>query len=87
MNEVTWFGQVVDFYADYEEIELQKISYDIILVTSLPLRHWKNVTKITSQNFSILGPPIKISGYASAQDQSPVLSKVQYGKFGPVAIV
>jgi len=27
------------FQADYDEIELQKISYDIILATSSPLRH------------------------------------------------
>jgi len=33
----------VDFSADYEEIELQKISYDVILVTSCPK---------TSQTFS-----------------------------------
>jgi len=38
----------------------------IIFVTSLPLRQPNDVTKITSQKFSILGPPIKISGYASA---------------------
>jgi len=54
----------VFFQADYDEIELQKINYDVLLVT---YRHYvtKNVTKIMLQNFSILGPPIKISGYAS----------------------
>jgi len=53
------------FQADYDEIELQKISYDVIFIT-LP----KNVTKITSQNFSISAPLplIKISGYASASN-------------------
>jgi len=29
------------FQADYNEIELQKISYDVILVTSWPLCHRK----------------------------------------------
>jgi len=29
----------VIFQADYDEIELQKISYDVILVTSLSSRH------------------------------------------------
>jgi len=44
----------VSFQADYDKIELHKISYDDILVTSS-----KNVTK-----FFHLGPlPIKISGY------------------------
>jgi len=53
------------FQADYNKIELQKIRYDVILVTSWPLGHRKTSSK-TSQNFSILGPPpIKISGYAS----------------------
>jgi len=35
----------------------KKISYDVISVTSSLLRHRNDVTKITSQNFSILGPP------------------------------
>jgi len=48
------------FQADCDEIELQKISYDIILVTSWPLCHRKtkskNVTKCfhfspSNQNF------------------------------------
>jgi len=35
-------------------------------MTSLPLRHRNDVTKITSQIFFHFGPPlIKISGYAS----------------------
>jgi len=38
----------VVFEADYDEIELQKYSYDVISVTSSPLRHQKNVTKIYS---------------------------------------
>jgi len=36
------------FQADCDEIELQKISYGIILVTSSPLRQRNDVTKITS---------------------------------------
>jgi len=48
------------FQPDYDEIKLQKISYDVIVIMST-----KNVTKITSQYFFILGPPpIKISGQA-----------------------
>jgi len=31
----------VVFEADYDKIELQKYSFDVISVTSLPLRHWK----------------------------------------------
>jgi len=31
--EVTWCGQIVFYQADYDEIELQKISYDVIIVT------------------------------------------------------
>jgi len=59
-------GQILFFQADYDEIKLQKSSYDVILVTSWPLCHRKTSPK-TSQNFSILGPlPIKISRYASA---------------------
>jgi len=47
--------------ADYDEIELQKYSYDVINITSP-----KNVTKIMSQKFFQFGPlPIKISGYTS----------------------
>jgi len=42
-----------------------KKSYDIIFVTPSSLRQSNDVTKISSQSFSILGPPIKISGYAS----------------------
>jgi len=58
----------VFFQAVYDEIELQNISYDVILVTSSLLRHrklYQNNVKI----FFILpppSPPIKISGYASA---------------------
>jgi len=33
-TEVTWFGQIVLFHSDYDEIELLKISYDVISVTS-----------------------------------------------------
>jgi len=35
---------------------------DVIIIASP-----KNIIKLTSQNFSILDPPIKISGYASVQ--------------------
>jgi len=40
------------FQADYNKIELQKTSYDVILVTSSSLRHRKNVTNIFH-----FGPP------------------------------
>jgi len=54
------------FQADYDKIKLQKISNDVISVTSLTLRHRKNVTKIMSQIFFQFGSlPIKISDYAS----------------------
>jgi len=58
--EVPWFGQIVVFEADYDEIELQNIVRrhfsDVITITSS-----RNVTK-TFQ----FGPlPIKISDYAS----------------------
>jgi len=71
-SEVTWCGQIVFFQADYDEIELQKNIHDVILVTSSPLRHRKNVTEKRHQNnvtkFFHFGPPspIKISGYVSA---------------------
>jgi len=52
----------VVFETDYDKIELQKYSYDVITITSP-----KNVTKITSQKILQSGPlPIKISGYASS---------------------
>jgi len=35
------FSKSLFFQADYDEIELQKISYDVILVTSWPLYHRK----------------------------------------------
>jgi len=31
--EVPWFDQIVVFEADYDKIELQKYSYDVISVT------------------------------------------------------
>jgi len=39
----------VFFQADYDKIKLQKLSYDVIFVTSLPLRHRKVVNKITKK--------------------------------------
>jgi len=47
----------VVFQADNDKTELQKINYDVIFVTSSPLRHRKIVIKITTQNFSILPLP------------------------------
>jgi len=45
--------------------KLQIYSYDVILVTSSPLRHWKRHQN-NATIFSNLGPPpIKISGYAN----------------------
>jgi len=55
------------FQADYNEIELQKISFDVILMTLWPLCHRKTSSK-TSQNFPFWASPIKISGYASDSD-------------------
>jgi len=54
--EVAWFAQIVVFQTDYDEIKLQQnqLRYhfsDVIVITSP-----KNVTKLTSQDFSILGP-------------------------------
>jgi len=51
----------VVFEADYDEIEPQKYTYDVISVISSPLRHQNNATKI----FPIWAPPNKISGYNS----------------------
>jgi len=52
------------FQADYDEIEIQKISHNAILVTSCHYvtekRHQNNVT-----NFFPFCLPTKISGYAS----------------------
>jgi len=60
--EVPWFGQIVVFEADYDEIEIQNIvmmSFQWLIIITSP----KNVTKITSQIFFQFGPlPIKISG-------------------------
>jgi len=58
MTESPWFSQIVVFEADFDEIELQKYSYDVISVASLPLRHQNNVTKM--YQFGLL--PIQISG-------------------------
>jgi len=48
----------VVFQADYDEMELQKINYDVILETYSPLCHQNNVTKffyfaplLPNQNF------------------------------------
>jgi len=54
--EVRWFDQIVIFQADCDEIELQKISYDVIFATSSLLRQSNDVTKITSQNFLFWTP-------------------------------
>jgi len=49
----------VFFQTNYDKIELKEISYDVISVTLSVLRHRKNkltnITKLTSQRFSILG--------------------------------
>jgi len=42
------------FEADYDKIELQKYSYDVILVTPSPLRHQNNVTKISALGQEII---------------------------------
>jgi len=53
----------VDFYANYEEIELQKISFDAILLASSSLRHQNNVTKFffhfDAQNSSLNNDPAR----------------------------
>jgi len=58
------------FQTNYDEIQLKKISYDVISVMSSPLRHHHVTEKCyqyMSQIFSNIFPPptIKISGYAS----------------------
>jgi len=45
------------FQANYDEIELQKISYDGHFSDVIVIMSPKNVTKITTQNFFILGLP------------------------------
>jgi len=45
------------FQTNYDEIELQKISYDIISVTPSLLCYRKNTTKLTAQDFFLLLPP------------------------------
>jgi len=56
----------VVFEANYDEIELQKYSYDVISVTHQQYvaenRNQNNATKFFLQYGP---PPIKISGYAS----------------------
>jgi len=46
----------VVFKTDYDEIELKKISYDVISVTVIVITSTKIVTKLMSKDFSILGP-------------------------------
>jgi len=48
-------SQILVFQIDYDKIELLKISYDVISVTSSLLLHQYD-TKTMSQNFSVLGP-------------------------------
>jgi len=38
--KVPWSGRIVFIQADYDEIELQEYSYDVLSVTSSALRHW-----------------------------------------------
>jgi len=45
---------LIHFHAN--EIELKKIIYDVIFCDVIAITSLKNVTKITSQKFSILGP-------------------------------
>jgi len=40
-SEVAWFGQIVFFQTDYDEIKLWKMRYGVISVRSLLLRHRK----------------------------------------------
>jgi len=47
----------VIFEADYDEIEFQKYSYDVILVTSSPLRHRKRHQNNVIIIFPIWAPP------------------------------
>jgi len=68
--EVRWFDQIVVFQADCDEIELQKISYDVISVTSSSIRQSNEITEITSQNVTNLGPLSNQNFcYASAQSR------------------
>jgi len=43
--EVPWFGQMMVFEADYDEIKLQNIVMTSFQVTSSPLRHRKTSPK------------------------------------------
>jgi len=49
---------------------------DVITITTS-----KNVPKIKSQNFSILGPPIKISGYASVSNKDTFVIAKRFNCF------
>jgi len=48
-SEVAWFGQIVFFQTNYDEVKFEKTIYDVISVTSsllrLRKRHQTNVTK------------------------------------------
>jgi len=64
--EIAWFGQIVIFQVDYEEIELQSNSYDVISVSHhyvTEKRHQNNVTNF----FHFKSIPLKISGYAGVR--------------------
>jgi len=64
-RKVPWFGWIVDFQADYEEIELQKYIYDVISVTYSPLSHRKSQHNYVEIFFQFAPLPIKLFGYAS----------------------
>jgi len=55
-------------FTDYDKIELQKISYDVISVMSLSLLHHKKRHQTNVTRFFYFGPlPIKISGYSNVK--------------------
>jgi len=43
---------------EYNTIKLQKVTYDVIFMTSQRLRHRKYVIKMTLQNFSFSSPSL-----------------------------
>jgi len=63
----------VVFEADYDEFEYIITNSNNPFSDIITIMPPKNITKITSQIFSNLGPPIKIFGYANAADSVTVI--------------
>jgi len=76
--EVPWFGQIVVFKADYDEINrTSTYSFDVTKMT-FPKNHYVTITSPLRHKFFFqFGPlPIKISGYASGQ----IISEIRNGR-------